>query len=192
MKKYAKIINNNTKVCQVGTGTNSEFYKSIGMKEIEVEQGFDGQWYVAGYAPAKVYTKPELVEYLYELKSNVAYTGITLVKDDVKYIFETNINSIALFKYSIDSIVEESDDFKISWKCWDGDMPVWLELTKKELQNIGKFAQTVINTTFDIEGRYNKQIQAMTDENLKNEEYINTFKLAAKEEFDAVNKEYLI
>ena len=53
MKKYAKIINNETKQCEVGLGTNSAFYKSVGMSEMEVEQAYDGSWYVKGYAPEK-------------------------------------------------------------------------------------------------------------------------------------------
>ena len=53
MKKYAKVINNETKLCEVGLGTNSAFYQSIGMTEMEVEQAYDGSWYLAGYAPAK-------------------------------------------------------------------------------------------------------------------------------------------
>lgn len=56
---YAKIINEETKQCEVGIGTNTEFYKSIGMTEMDVEQAYNGQWYVAGYAPAK----PEPTEY---------------------------------------------------------------------------------------------------------------------------------
>ena len=51
MLKYAKIINEETKQCEVGLGTNSEFYQSIGMTEIDVEQAYDGNWYVEGYAP---------------------------------------------------------------------------------------------------------------------------------------------
>lgn len=53
MKKYAKIINEETKSCEVGLGTNSAFYQSIGMSEMEVEQAYDGQWYLKGYAPEK-------------------------------------------------------------------------------------------------------------------------------------------
>lgn len=52
MKKFAKIINEQ-KQCEIGIGTDTEFYKSIGMEEMEVEQAYDGQWYVKGYAPAK-------------------------------------------------------------------------------------------------------------------------------------------
>lgn len=51
MKKYAKIINEVTQECEVGLGTNKEFYKSIGMTYMNVEQACDGKWYVAGYAP---------------------------------------------------------------------------------------------------------------------------------------------
>lgn len=53
MKKYAKVINEETKACEVGTGTNTKFYQSIGMIEMEVELGYDKRWYVAGYAPIK-------------------------------------------------------------------------------------------------------------------------------------------
>ena len=53
MLKYAKIINEETKLCEVGLGTNSAFYKSIGMTEMEVEEGYDGSWYLKGYAPEK-------------------------------------------------------------------------------------------------------------------------------------------
>ena len=51
MKKYAKVINDETKQCDVGVGTNIEFYTSIGMEEMDVEQAYNGNWYVEGYAP---------------------------------------------------------------------------------------------------------------------------------------------
>ena len=50
---YAKIINEETKSCEVGLGTNIAFYQSIGMSEMEVEQAYDGSWYLKGYAPEK-------------------------------------------------------------------------------------------------------------------------------------------
>lgn len=53
MIKYAKIVNPVTKECMVGTGTNAEFYKSIGMTEMDVEKAYNGRWYVTGYAPEK-------------------------------------------------------------------------------------------------------------------------------------------
>lgn len=53
MKKYAKIINEETKACEVGLGTNAKFYQSIGMTKMEVEQAYNGGWYLKGYAPEK-------------------------------------------------------------------------------------------------------------------------------------------
>lgn len=50
---YAKIENEETKQVSVGIGTNTAFYQSIGMSEIEVEQAYDGCWYVKGFAPEK-------------------------------------------------------------------------------------------------------------------------------------------
>jgi len=53
MLKYAQISNEETKECNVGVGDNIEFYKSIGMTEMEVEQAYNGSWYVKGYCPEK-------------------------------------------------------------------------------------------------------------------------------------------
>ena len=66
MLKYAKIINETTKQCEVGIGTNVNFYESIGMSEMDVEQAYNGNWYVLGYAPAQpepTYIQKRLAEY---------------------------------------------------------------------------------------------------------------------------------
>lgn len=51
MKKYAKIIDEKTNEVQVGAGCSDEYYKEIGMTKMEVEQSYNGLWYVKGYAP---------------------------------------------------------------------------------------------------------------------------------------------
>ena len=53
MLKYAKVTNEETKECMVGLGTNIEFFKSMGMTEQDVEEAYDGKWYLVGYAPSK-------------------------------------------------------------------------------------------------------------------------------------------
>ena len=54
MIKYAKVINNETGLCEVGLGSNSNFYKSIGMKELDVEQSeIDNEWYLSEKCPHK-------------------------------------------------------------------------------------------------------------------------------------------
>jgi hypothetical protein len=51
MLKYAKIEDEETKVCSVGTGDNAELYQSLGMTLMDVEKTSNGDWYVLGYAP---------------------------------------------------------------------------------------------------------------------------------------------
>jgi hypothetical protein len=56
MIKYAKIENEETKVVSVAVGTDTEYYESIGMTEMDVEHcDWNGNWYVSGYVP----TQPE-------------------------------------------------------------------------------------------------------------------------------------
>ena len=69
MKKYAKITDNETKECSVGLGTNAEFYKRIGMTELDVEQAYNGKWYIAGYAPAK--PEPTVQEQIEALENSI-------------------------------------------------------------------------------------------------------------------------
>ena len=71
---YAKIINEETKEVSVGLGTDVEFYKSLGMKEIDVEQAWNGNWYLKGYAPAK--PEPTIEEQVSKLE---AETGLTRI-----------------------------------------------------------------------------------------------------------------
>lgn len=54
MLKYAKIINEQTGLCEVGVGTNTQFYNSIGMSELDVSQSdIDNCWYLSEKCPQK-------------------------------------------------------------------------------------------------------------------------------------------
>lgn len=51
---YAKVINKETKKCEVGLATNQAVYQSLGFTPQDVEQSdIDGQWYLSSYAPMK-------------------------------------------------------------------------------------------------------------------------------------------
>lgn len=63
MIKYAKIINNETGLCEVGLGTNTEYYKSIGMAELDVEQSEkDNNWYLTEKCPHYTPEEKEAIE----------------------------------------------------------------------------------------------------------------------------------
>lgn len=78
MLKYAKIINEK-KVVQIGTGTNAAFYKSIGMELMEVEQAYNGIWYVAGFAPQEPESEKNK-KIINELKSELNATDYQIIK----------------------------------------------------------------------------------------------------------------
>ena len=63
MIKYAKIIEQETGLCEVGTGTNIQFYKSIGMTQQDVEQSEkDNQWYLSEKCPHYTPEEKEAIE----------------------------------------------------------------------------------------------------------------------------------
>jgi len=51
MLMYCKVVDNTTKSCIVGIGSNSAYYTSLGMTRQEMERGSDGLYYLTGYAP---------------------------------------------------------------------------------------------------------------------------------------------
>ena len=54
MKLYGTIIDNETGLCSIGTGTNTEFYKSIGMVELDIQKSdIDGNYYLIEKCPMK-------------------------------------------------------------------------------------------------------------------------------------------
>lgn len=101
MKKYAKVVNDETNQCDVGLGTNSSFYKSLGMTEQEVEQAYNGQWYLKGYAPKQT-EEEKLQEEVKILERQTGYTrilreiiAVTNVSQEVKDIAD-KIEKVAI------------------------------------------------------------------------------------------------
>lgn len=97
MKKYAKIVNEETKQCEVGTGTNAEFYKSIGMTEMEVEQAYNGSWYVKGFAPKEPET--EIQYRIREIRDNLLEQTDKYMISDFPISDEERQQFIAYRKY---------------------------------------------------------------------------------------------
>lgn len=82
MIAYSKIINEKTKLVVVGMGTDNAYYESIGMTQMDVEQAYNGAWYLKGYAPSKPEpTNAEQVQAL-ELSSGLTRAVRELVLAD--------------------------------------------------------------------------------------------------------------
>lgn len=73
MIKYAKVINQETGLCEIATGSNVQFYQSIGMIELDVQQSdIDGAWYLANKCPMKTDGQKE-----FEEKDRIAHLSLT-------------------------------------------------------------------------------------------------------------------
>ena len=145
MKKYAIIIDEETKACQVGLGTNVEFYQSLGFEEMEVEQGYDGGWYVLGYAPKKPLEayKQEKLNELRMLKdkklSEFSYNG---------NIFQINQDSKANIAGKVSEIILNQDTKSpvksVSWIAKDNTT---IQFTPEEFLAFFKAVVNHIETT---------------------------------------------
>lgn len=94
--KYAKVKNEETKVCDVGIGTNDAFYKSLGFTKQEVEQSYTGEWYLKGYAPSK--PEPTTEEKVQALENE---TGLTRAIREIVLSGDVTVS-----KYVIDKATE--------------------------------------------------------------------------------------
>ena len=120
MKKYAKIVNEETKACEVGLGTNSAFYQSIGMTEMEVEEAYDGSWYLQGYAPQNPLddlkaAKREEINKARDAaeQGGFEYLGKVFDSDPV------SCQRIALASQTALISKQASQEFSVEWTCQD-------------------------------------------------------------------------
>ncbi len=63
---YAKIVNDTTKEVVIVQYATPQFIQLNGFSEMEVEQAYNGSWYIKGYAPSKpdkTYSEKRLAEY---------------------------------------------------------------------------------------------------------------------------------
>jgi hypothetical protein len=187
MIKYAKVINHNTKQCEVGTGTNKEFYKSIGMTEMDVEQAFDGQWYLAGYAPKKVATKAELTAFVSAEADKVASGGFTIVQGENQYLFKTTTENITRCNSVLAMFQVLPADTVIPWEVWQGDVPTMLSVNAEQFKACFAFGSQMIINVESVKGAINAEIQNLTDEQLADNEYITAFKENAVVQLNSVN-----
>lgn len=142
MYKYVKFNEESGLCTEVGTGTNTDFYKSIGMEDLEVEKAYDGSYWLKGYAP----TQP-----LSELKSeklnelNTIASRYDSYKCDDMYI----TSSVGGYRFNADSrsqtnlrgLISVLDDVKsVAYKDYDNEFQ---SLNKEQIQII--FSECILN-----------------------------------------------
>ena len=187
MKKYAKIIDPEKGFCEVGIGTDNEFYQSIGMELMDVEQGFDGNWYLSGYAPVKSATKAELTAFVSAEADKVAYGGITIIANEQEYLFKTTTDNITRCNSVLAMYEVLPDDTVIPWEVWQGETPVMLPVNKAQFKGCFAFGASMIINVETVKGELNSEVQKLTDEQLTDPDYIMAFKENAVIQLAAVN-----
>lgn len=131
MLKYAKIINEETKEVEVGIGSNTAFYQSIGMTEIEVEQAYNGCWYLTGYAPEK-----PLEEIKAEKRAEINTARDAAEQGGFEYLgksFDSDQISAQRISMAAQAMALAPEGTTISWTCQDNSI---IDLTATELQGM--------------------------------------------------------
>lgn len=97
MLKYAKIVDEQTKLCEVGVGTDEKYYQSIGLTLMDVEQAYNGQWYINGFCPVE----PKKT---YVQKRQEAYPALT---DQLDMLYWDQINKTSTWQETITQIKQK-------------------------------------------------------------------------------------
>jgi hypothetical protein len=125
MQKYAIVIDEKNMRCEVGTGTNTAFYASIGMELMDVEQSdIDGQWYRAGYAPMKSeeQKQKEAIEAAYNSFDSAVEARLDAFAATRRY---SSINSACSYSTSTDPTFRAEGEYCVQArdatyrKCYD-------------------------------------------------------------------------
>ena len=166
MLKYAKVINEETGLCEVGTGTNSQFYTSIGMTKKDVMQSdIDGQWYLTEKCPMK--TDEEKLTIAKTNKYNEINNGARIYLESGEALFEieegkhieaTDGNIAKLSAYALSFMTGVQSE--VYWNTKEDEtIALTQEQLTQALMGLGEVQATVWNVKFPY---YLKQLENAT------------------------------
>ena len=172
MIKYAKVINEQTGLCEVGTGTNNKFYQSIGMTKLDVQQSdIDNAWYLSEKCPMK--TDEEKLTIAKTNKYNEINNGARTYLESGNALFEieegkhieaTDGNIAKLSAYALSFMTGVQSE--VYWNTKeDKTIALNQEQLTQALIGLGEVQATVWNVKFPY---YLKQLEnAITVEEVK-------------------------
>lgn len=128
MQKWHRVINEQTKEVEVGLGTNEAFYKKLGYILGEVEQAYNGRWYLLGYAPERP------LEELKEAKrAEINQARDASEQGGFEYmgkVFDSDQVSAQRISMAAQAMALAPDGTTITWTCQDNST---IDLTAQEL-----------------------------------------------------------
>lgn len=161
---YCKYDKNTKKCLEVGTGTNTEFYKSIGMVDMEVEQAYGGSYYLKGYAPTQNFDELKASK-LSELTSITSKFDNQLVNTDmiIKSSLGFSINADLRSQLNIHRLINIGVE-PVSFVIADNTT---VDLSLVQLNILISECEENMQYLFDLKQSYKKQIaDATTKEEL--------------------------
>lgn len=105
-----------------------------------------------------------------------------------EYLFKTTVENITRCNAVLAMFQVLPEDSTIPWEVWVGDTPTMLSVNANQFKACFAFGSQMIITVETIKGTINAEIQKLTDEQLKNEEYITAFKENAVIQLNSINK----
>ena len=146
MLKYAKITDEQTGLCEVGIGTNAEFYQFIGMTEQDVcQSSVDGNWYLSEKCPQKTYEQLLLEEKNKKHEENTRLAKLAVENGHVVFKgaeFETNAQTVGDLTATM-LLMQASGIEAYSWLSKDDQT---VELTTEDFGTLGALIAEYKNT----------------------------------------------
>lgn len=138
MLMFSKVINEETKEVQVGFGDNKKYFESLGMTEQDVEQAWDGNWYLTGFAPVKpVPTDAE-----------ISVIRAQLYASDSDAVFNSYQQGVASLQDYIDAKAQISFDNKKSTQT-SMTLDDFKHKVSREYELFKQSGKVIKNTTYD-------------------------------------------
>lgn len=160
MQKYCKILDDKTGLVQLGAGCSDDYYKSIGMKQRNVEQSeIDGLWYISSKCPH--YTDAEKFEIAKAEKIAENDSKASEARYNKEFILTVQ-NKICLFDTSEQTQRDLLTAFAVcstgaTYDGWITNNGVELDLT---LEDVALISQT-FKAESDVYHKWNEYKQAI-------------------------------
>ena len=161
MLKYAKITDEQTGLCKVGTGTNAEFYQSIGMTEQDVcQSSVDGNWYLSEKCPQKTYEQLLLEEKNKKYEENQK----ALDKARTSHVFTVTLQNQECEFDTTDKTQADLNSAAISasmgqpW-LWTTNNRITLSLTTEDIQIVSLAYMQSVNADIAKWTEFEEQIE---------------------------------
>jgi hypothetical protein len=139
MIKYAKVVNKETGLCEVGLGTNISCYQSIGMTQLDVAQSdIDNNWYLTELCPMKTDEQKELEE-------NVRISKLTCTKR----VFALMLQELGITYTMLKELIATNEQAQLEWDlCVELErqnplldvMAMQLGITSEQLDGLFRYA----------------------------------------------------